>query len=142
MKNKKGWLRIMEAVVAIMILSGVILVVYSKQAERIDVGSAVYDIQKQLLVDVSLNDSLRNYVLNKDESSLQKYMDSKIPSYLDSKVKICELTEDITPCKLDEASFLTIKDKSIFAEETIIAANFSSYSPKKVVLFVWESSGE
>ena len=47
MKNKKGWIKILEATIAIMLVSGVLLVMYSRSVDKVDISERVYKLQKE-----------------------------------------------------------------------------------------------
>jgi hypothetical protein len=132
--NKRGWIRILEATVAVLIISSVLIIVYSGQPKRADISNEVSDLQKKILRDISSNSNLRSDVINGNYIPLEEYIKIKIPAHFDFSLKICELLQ---PCKLDNDIFVTISNKEIFVEEIIISADLTEYNPKKVKLFVW-----
>ena len=136
LKNKRGWMRILEATIAVMIISGVLIVVYSSQPKRGDYSREITNFQKQILMDFSNQKELRLNVLNNDIQLLIDYVENKIPSHLNFSLKICDLTDPPSPCKND--NFINVADKSVYVNEVIISAEIEKYEPKKVRLFVWE----
>ncbi len=65
MRNKRGWIRILEATIAVMIVSGVLVVVYSRQVDRgIAPADYFFSLQRQILADISSRSDLRLAVLN------------------------------------------------------------------------------
>ncbi|MFA4960881.1 MAG: hypothetical protein WC548_04435 [Candidatus Pacearchaeota archaeon] len=142
MVNKKGWIRILEATVAVMIVSSVLVMVYSNQPKRADYSEEIANLQKQILMDISSQKNLRLNVLYSDSgnnySTLVNFVDDKIPSHLNFSIVICALTNHPTPCKLASNLFVEIADKEIFVDEMIISAEVETYNPKKVRLFIWE----
>ena len=137
MKNKRGWIRILEAVIAIMIISSVLLVVYSRQAQAPDISDRVYILQKEILADISLDSGLREKALAGDESGLSNYARGKIPPAFDFSLKVCDL-EALATCKLTTEEVRETRNKNVFVEEIILSSNLGTYNPKKVRLFVWE----
>ena len=56
--NKKGWLRILEAFLAIMLITGVLLVLYSRNLNT-NRGGEIYNLQKSILDEVAEDDEMR-----------------------------------------------------------------------------------
>ena len=48
-KDRKAWLRIIEAFLAILIIFGAVLVILSRQPEQADISEGVYERQRQIL---------------------------------------------------------------------------------------------
>ena len=144
MKNKRGWLRVMEATIAILLVSGVMLVMYSSQVSENDLTDEMYVIQRSVLEDISLRDDLRTEALKGNETFLNEFADSKIIDRFNQSVRICNLSKEngeLQPCKLDDEIYieLTRDSYNIYTEEIIVSASFGEgYNPKKVVLSVWE----
>jgi hypothetical protein len=139
-KNKRGWMKIVEATLAVLIISGVLIAVYSSQPKQGDFSKEVANFQKQILMDFSSQTNLRLNVLNSDDPAdyleLKNYVANKIPSYLNFSLKICDLTDPPQPCKNDD--YVNTIDKNVYVDEIIISAEIGQYEPKKVRLFVWE----
>ena len=132
MKNKKGWIRIVEAVIAIFLLLGVLLVIYSQHQVKEDSFDYVYSLQKKMLDEIAVDSDLRQKVLVGDEDSLRDFARVSFPHNFEVHVKICNLDESCKPA-LPE-------DKEVFVEERIISAELgmTEFLPKKVRIFVWE----
>ncbi|MFA5061331.1 MAG: hypothetical protein WC494_03380 [Candidatus Pacearchaeota archaeon] len=139
MVNKRGWIRILEATIAVLIVSSVLIMIYSGHPERVDLSEEISSLQKSILNEISSDNNLRSHVLNSEVGSnyemLVQHIEGKIPSQLNFSLKICSLSE--ASCKLDEDIFKTLVDKEVFVEEIIISTDLSTYNPKKVRLFVW-----
>ena len=88
-KNKNGWLRIMEATIAIMVFSSVLLIIYSQQTTTTDLGDNIYVIQRKVLNEISLREDLRNKVLEGDKDYLNEFAKPYFPFYLDYSFEIC-----------------------------------------------------
>lgn len=136
-KNKRGWLKILEVVIAITILSGVILLVYSGAIVNNSREAYFYSFHDSVLNDISIDDDLRAMVLAVDEDGINTWADSKVPENLDFKIKICPMTDPITPCNLDNELFITVTDKEIFVREILVVATLDTYNPQKVKMFLW-----
>jgi hypothetical protein len=160
--NKRGWIRMLEATIAIMLVSGVLVMVYSKQINQPDSNDFVYSMQKKILMDVSSRSDLRGAVLkvlsesdyNLASSSqrmaseanyaiVNDYAGTQVPSAYGYVLRICDLGD---ACELQSATAIDNfrQDADVFVEETIVSAVIadgnggSTYNPKKVRFFVWE----
>lgn len=144
-KNKKGWIRIVEVFVAILLIAGVVLIVIKQdQTERNDSSSTIYNSMVSVLRDIELNNSLRNEIVNIQDSSLPvewsefnvsapqtlARITGKTPSYLECVGKSCA-TDDV--CLLSQT-----QNKTIYAESVIISSNLQTYNPRQLKLFCWE----
>jgi len=138
--NKRGFIRIMEVMIAITMLSLAVLYVYAnKIPPQITLDEYIYNYQKQILSDISINQTLRTYVINEDEDALKEGI--FIPENLDFMVRICDLGTSATPCNMpgDQKAELTNNGVlEVYAYETIISTNITNYDPKKVRIFIWE----
>lgn len=151
MYNKKGWMRILEATIAVLIVSGVLLVTYSRQVDRgATPDEYFYSLQREILADISLSSELRLNVLNvvNDDLSDQNFeviynfVESEIPIPFGFSIAICDLSSN-DYCKMNNEDFIKTRDKNIFVEEVIISSDLGTggnrkYAPKKLRLFVWE----
>ncbi|MFH0712021.1 MAG: hypothetical protein V1889_02835 [archaeon] len=145
MRNKRGWIRILEATIAVMIVAGVLVVAYAKQVDRGE-GPVDYfhSLEKQILMDISSSSELRLMALNGDEASLDLFVDGEIPDAFGHYLRVCVLGSVDDFCKINDTAVVAeIKDKSVFVEEIIVSADLgdgsnAEYDPKKVRLFVWE----
>jgi hypothetical protein len=143
-ENKRGWIRILEATIAVMIVAGVLVVSYGKQV-RVgeDPADYFYSLQNQILMDISSRSDLRLLVLSDNETEIDLFVGDRIPSAFGYYLRVCGLGDVYDFCKIDEAAVVAeIKDKSVFVEEVVISADLGNgsnaeYDPKKVRLFVW-----
>jgi hypothetical protein len=135
MNNKKAWLRIVEAVVAVILITGAVLIVISAKnnAEQKDTEREyIYLIQTSILNEISRNNTLRGCVISpeKNTTELEKFVSSRIPSYLNFSLKICAISE---PCNFDKNLA-----KSVYAEDVLISSNITFYNPQILKFFVWK----
>ena len=155
-KNKRGWMKIVEAFVSILLIVGVLLIVINKGYIGKDISSRVYETEQTILRGVQLNDEFRGNILisnksgyghsigesplpieweefnNEEERILQGVKNKiieQIPSYLDCKAKIFELDD---PCILEE----TVSGE-IYTQTATIVANYAVFSPRQLKLFCW-----
>jgi len=118
MVNKKGYMKILEAVIAIVILLLFItvLAIQNRESEP----KTPQDIS--LLQDTTVNgikndDSLRTCALNGDKFCIENYIDGIIPSGYGYELYLCT---DLDACP--EVSGLP-DDKSVYAETFLIASS-------------------
>jgi len=150
MKNKRGWLRILEATIAVMIIGGVLLVVYTNQPDRrVPPSDYIKSLERQILYDIASNSSLRLNVLNlvnensTDENfnNLTLFIDSKIPYAFNFSIRVCGLGNVTDFCKMDNNTYIATIGKNIFSEDVFISSDLGGgavYNPKRLRLFVWE----
>ena len=130
--GKKGWIRITEAVVAILIMASVLIVLYVNDTPQVNVSDYVYDLQVRLLTDVADRDDLRNATIYSDYNYLKTtYFDLNIPQNFNYNISICNLGD---PC-----NYAPDVDNAIFVEDRIISSTLSSYQPKMLRLYIWEN---
>jgi len=154
MKGKSGWIRILEATVAVLVVSTTMIAVFSNQergSEQITVSDYSYSLQKQILADIVLDSDLRLDALSVEEDvpgdaaydSLRAFVDSKIPDSFGYLLRVCDLGNVSDFCKMDSNTFIATLDKDVFVEEVVISSELGNgsdpiYSPRKVRLFFWE----
>jgi len=140
MRNKRGWIRIVEAFIAVLLIAGVLLFVINKgYIGKSDISDQVYDIQLSVLREIELDNSLRVSVLQYNESrgdSLPSGITTKVnqrkPDYLTCSAKICDL--DVI-CSLDQYI-----DTDVYAQAVAIAAQGDLYYPRQLKLFCWTAA--
>lgn len=129
MKNKRGWLRILEAVLAITLLTTVVIYLYARQATT-DNSDYFYSVEDKVLSAISENSQVRATVFEENETKLTDFAKPMIPPQINSTIKICNMTQT---CSLD-----TYVNGQVFVSERIFSSNLTFYSPKKVKIFIWE----
>jgi len=134
-KNKKGWLRIVEAALAILIIFGVLLTVVGTRQIILN-GQDLSALIPPLLEEISKNVTLREKIISNDSSAIidiNFYLKERIKQpYLNYAVKICIPTE---VCSLE--SYPTNARGDVFAAERIISSTLTQYNPKKIKIFLW-----
>ncbi|MAH07738.1 hypothetical protein CMI38_05830 [Candidatus Pacearchaeota archaeon] len=142
--NKKGWIRIVEMFIAIMIIATAVLLVASKQVGERDISSEVYEKQRQIFEVVGSNDVYREEIIGIDLSggcvNLNRgdsygfidYIDKSVPNSWDFVVNLCKIgliSNKGSP-----------NDKEVFVSESVISAVVDDYpneEPRKMRLSVW-----
>jgi len=135
--EKKGFVRILEAGLAAMILLGfVYFVTLPSYVERTSLEKEVYKPINVLLDEIERNDTLSERVLTED-----KVDDKEIYYFVKRELKKRQLDGNITVCDLNKACKAPpdLPEKDIFVSERVIAGldlnkNFIS---KKIAIHAW-----
>jgi len=144
MKNKRGWIRIVEAFVAVLLVTGVVLVIIDRgYIEKEDISTKVYKAQLSILREVESDDCLREDILNVEELpvswenfneennllDVKERILKRVPNYLECEARICALT-DI--CEFDKDYNI-----DIYAQAVGVTATLEIYDPRQLKLFCW-----
>jgi len=143
MKSKKGWIRLVEVFIAILLVTGVLLVVSSRINYYVKDDSFIEMSKKEIAIlrDIELNNTLRTEILGAPlptewssfDSSLQKTRDRIIeltPPNLECIAKICDLDDS---CTTDGLS-----GRNVYAEAVFISSDLNTYFPRQIKLFCSE----
>ncbi|OQW98957.1 MAG: hypothetical protein BWK74_03295, partial [Desulfobacteraceae bacterium A6] len=151
--NKGGWIHILEATIAVLIVAGVMMSVYSDQSARevLNIEDYSYSLQNEILDDIATNTTLRSEAMkvvvdlptDPSYDILDAYVATKIPEDFGHLLRVCNLGGSNDYCKMDPIIFYATRDKDVFVEDVVISAEIgdgteAEYSPKKVRLFFWE----
>jgi len=128
-KNKRAWLRILEAFVAVTLIASVLVVLYVRTVQSPKDREEIYNLQKTILDEIAASPELRNATLNDDELTVKNFVKDRIPVSFNFSVRICEV-ENI--CSLSPYK------KEVYATDRVISANLQTYAPKKVKIFMWK----
>jgi len=140
MVNKKAWIRIVEAFVAILLISVFLLIILNQDyVEKKDFSSEIYENQVGILTEIQLNSSLREEILNFETlpvewvnfpENIKIKISEKQLDFLTCEAKICEISDEC----LEE-----YEGKNIYAKSVMIVANSETYSPRVLKLFCWRT---
>lgn len=141
MKNKKGWIKIVEAFMAILLVAGITLIVIEgRDLQTQNQGDAIREIETSLLRQVQLNNSMRQEIVatsgevewgSIDFPTTKAYIIDNIPASLNCQAKICGPS---SLCSLE-----TLPDKSVFVETVFISTDLNGPpNPRVLKLFCWE----
>ena len=142
--NKKGWIRILEAFISILLVTTVLLILINKGfIGKQDISSDIYEVELSILREIQLDGELRGKILQADPlpigwgdfesenlGDVKNKIRSRSPNYLECQAKVCEITD---VCDLTEG----FVDKDIYAQSVTITANLETYNPRQVKLFCW-----
>jgi hypothetical protein len=141
--NKKGWIEILEAFFAVMLVAIFLLIfLNSSNREAEDFSYEVYQIQVSILREIQTNDSLRTEIASATEPLPIEWGDSRFPANL--KNKIIERTPSYLECvgaictTTGVCSLNQEIDKDIFSQFVTIAATLGEGEVyRRLNLFCW-----
>ncbi len=139
-KNKQGWLRIVEAFISVMLIMGVVLVVVSKAQPKTSTADEIRRIQKYALDYVTNDETLRNQILSGNLMGVNDKLKSIIPGNLNYLIRVCNFND---VCSFTNGSKGIIVSTEVYSDEAPIFANLTYYdpaNPKKLKLFFWEGN--
>ncbi len=133
LKNKHGWVRIVEAFVAVLIIAGIILIIVDEgYIKKNDPADDIYKLENSILREIQNNDTLRQEILASNipidsydpsfPAQTNQTINNKKPAHLNCISKICEASSKCLVAEL-------VKD-NIYSRSAII-------SPKKIVIFCY-----
>lgn len=133
MVNNKGWLRIVEASVAIMIIFGVLIVVNGSQrfTEQPDLTRLIVP----MLDEIARNVSLRESIVADGQNSIPE-----LNEFVSKRLKQSTIRYAVSVCNSQEICSLEsypTDATEIYAAERIISSTLNQFSPKKVKIFLW-----
>lgn len=138
MVNKRGWLRIVEASIGILIIVGVILVFSgnNKVNSEPDLTKSVTEI----LTEVAKNSTMREQIVANQSGSQQN-----LEAFVFSRITSPNLNYTVRICEVDEICGLITYpqgNQEIYAAERLISSSLSTFNPKKIKIFVWRINNE
>jgi hypothetical protein len=140
MVNKRGFLRIVESTIAVILVLVALVFLSAHRAapESIDVGV----ILPGLLDEVARNLTLREKVVGDyDEESTE----SAIESTLSEKIENPSVNLSVEICNVTEVCFLEPypdTESDIFSSERVISSSIKdeTFEPRRIKVFLWRNS--
>lgn len=136
-QNKRGWIRIMEALISILIIASVLLVIIQREfIGTPDYSTEVYNKEVSMFRGIRLNDSLRDEIIVSDvpkewtsfPEKTKLFIQESTPSYLDCRAKLCSIED---PCPLT----LEPEAENFYTRSGFFAASEDTLNPKKIKLY-------
>jgi hypothetical protein len=135
MVNKKGWVRLVEVFVAVMLIIGLVLIIVSNRDYSVkDYSEEIYESQFNLLREIQTDDSFRTEILNSviplESEDFSTNLEEKIDSVegYDCVAKICDLNSE---CERE------IDESEIFVRTIAITSSLNKYDSRQLKLFCW-----
>jgi hypothetical protein len=139
-KNKKGFLRILEAFIAVLLIAGVLLFVINRGNNNKDsLEESIFEIEKSILKEISQNDPLRRAILEYNGTQ-NTFYDLKV--FAINKIDTQRFAIEFNICPLDQVCGLPqgiqYPNADVYSQSVPIASDLQGYNPKVVKIFVWE----
>lgn len=111
--NKKGWLKIVEAFVAILLIMVVALIVISSgQTGQQDVSEKIYEAEVNVMKEVFSTYTAEEIADIEKEPEIGTYINNRIPNYLQCETRVCDINDEecepITQLAEDESLYVQI----------------------------------
>ncbi|MEK6933479.1 MAG: hypothetical protein AABW75_01225 [Nanoarchaeota archaeon] len=142
MVNRKGWVRIVEATIMILLIMSVLVIV--NRERKIKSGLDIDDLLYKTLDEIAKDDQKRNQIITSPdnmENSFNSFLNGRIPiNYLSYDFEICSSPENANDnCNLAVGKKQSAERKDIFTSERIIGGYNSqgTFTIKKIKIYVW-----
>jgi hypothetical protein len=135
--NRRGFVRIVEASIAIILIITVLFLFFSRgrEVEITDYSERAREILEEISRDSEMRENILDWQSGLPPSSVVNFVGGRIPEvYLEKEVIICNVG-DI--CGLTSY----VGEGNVFSAERVISYNIESAPgtvPKKIKLFIWE----
>ncbi len=139
MVNKKGWLRIVEASIAILIIMAVLLIVSQRTivSTQTDLSNRI----TPMLEEIAKNVTMREKVINDTNES--DYAETMLREFIGQRLKDPNIGYDLKICNYQDVCGLNTYPKdakgNVYSAGRIISSTLTSEGtgPKKVQIFLW-----
>ena len=141
MVNRKGWVRIVEATIMILLIMSVLVIV--NRERKIKSGLDIDDLLYKTLDEIAKDDQKRSQIITSqvEENSFKNFLDGRIPiNYLSYDFEICSSPEtENDNCNLAASNKQSAERKDIFTSERIIGGYNpqGTFTIKKIKIYVW-----
>lgn len=134
-KNKRGWLKIFEASIAIIIILSTILIIRNLGTNTEVDNNYIIDLEGEILRELSESDELRMEIVNGTNwENVSIFIKERLPSNWNFSFRVCNSTG---PCEFEE----DYPNTEVFVQERAIYGVLSkgAYSNewRRIRLFVW-----
>jgi len=134
-KNKRGWIMILEAFIAIMVLIGFFIATIQRQTPQPDIAANVYKVQQQILWEASDDNAIReDVIVNNQICSLENFVYLRTPSAFDYHVQTCD-PPGLCPMNLSASEVKPTGD--IYVNDRILSTTLREYNPTVIQLYFW-----
>ena len=142
MKNKRGWIRVVEVFVALLMITSVSLIAINKDYQnKEDSSSNIFKIENFIIKNIQYEDSIRDDILNQETlpvewenfpANLKNAIESGTPSYLECKAKLCSVWGE---CEME-----SLPEKDIYVQHIPITSNIEKFKPVILKLGCWKNN--
>ena len=138
MKDKKGFIRILEVIFAIMLITGAVLILVSNNLGSSDISDGVHEKQRYILEVVANDEEMREEIINFDPDGNPPKLLTETNTFIEKNIPS---TWSYVTCVTDIDNICsgdTPNDKNLYVSESIISSSRSKYTnSKKLRFFIW-----
>jgi hypothetical protein len=141
-KNRRGWIEIVEAFVAVLLIAGVLLIILNRDSSpKTDLSNSIYETELSILREIQTNTTLRTRIINALEPMPIPWGDARFPlevkdkitvrtpSYLSCIGRICQMN---ATCSLEER-----KEQDVYSQSVVISSTLQNVSYRQLNIFCW-----
>lgn len=124
-------MKIVEASIAIVIIISVLFILHNREGEDFQVDYS--ERARDILEEASRNSTIRQDILNDDDSSLSNLVGRRIPeNFLNWEIRVCDVD--------DVCGISTFIEGNVYSGERVISSTLTSgpNGAKKARIFIWE----
>ena len=138
-KNNRGWIRIIEAFMSIILILGILAVSLNPGRVIGEETKKIYEMEQTISKEIQLDYDSRNEILNYGtlpvgwdsfSSNLKNQIENRKLNYMNCTGQVCSLND---MCELSN-----LPEKNIYVQEIPIVAKADVYDARKLKLFCWE----
>lgn len=142
MVGKKGYLKTLEAVLAIVIILLFTFSITPRPEQDLGVPQNIKNTQDFILSEIENNNSIRSYVVNSDDSdaaynlaykSIDGLINENMPGGYSYTFGICDMSSCIS-----NITSLAL-ETSIYSQDVLIATDGEKQNPKVIRLWMWRT---
>lgn len=132
--HNRGWIRIVEATIAILFILGTLFVINTNRAREQNAPD-LNDLARDIVTEVAYNEQLRKMIITEDlaaQEELGAFVANRIPQPLQHEIRICALD--------DACGKSVYTEQNVYAAERLISAAIvqeQNLASKKIRLFIW-----
>ncbi|MCL6500841.1 MAG: hypothetical protein K6T16_02295 [Candidatus Pacearchaeota archaeon] len=136
-RDKRGWILIVEAVLAILVLFSFLFMTIARQAsqaKQFDKEEYFYSVMNTLALKAEKDAVIRSYVVQEDPNI------ELIENLLGLELRLMGVKKiglNATVCDVEEVCDIEIKAEDVYTTEVVIVTEERDY--KKLKIFIWES---
>ena len=128
---RQGYLKTLEAVIAIVILFSFLTVILPRQnLDNVKVPSDVSLFQDAIFSEIESSSLYRSQILRDDVEGIHLFINKSIPEGMNYNLTLCKQV----PC----TPLIDIPTKTVYARSLIISSNLTEYNTRLLTLYLWK----
>jgi len=146
--NRRGWLRIVEASISIILILGAVLLFYQTRSSKVtdNFASELPAIADEIAKNLTIREGIIELDMSQQSNVLA--IQSQINSFLGERITRVDLNYTALICRMNESCSIdnpSDLNGNLYNYERIIAANVNSTNfdigttPKKLRLYIWKT---